>query len=153
MANWRFLGPCIGTLFLVGTQSADAFGNDDHWVSGFGQGTCESVVTHGPENQIYVACDCGSLIVPSISFMLGGDGPKGDRILLTFDGTDPEEIWITDGEITSDCHACAANFDYVLGKFRKHSSVHVRFENGLSARFSLKGASKAIGDCEAAFYK
>ncbi|MDP2738320.1 MAG: hypothetical protein Q8O82_06335 [Pseudorhodobacter sp.] len=132
---------------------ARAFGNDEHWVSGWGMGTKEAIITKGPGNQIYVACEEGSTNPSSISFMLGGDGPRGDQITLTFDETDPQDFWITNGEITSDCHACAANFDTVIELLKSHNSVHVRFENGLSTRFSLSGSGEAIGQCVAGFYR
>jgi hypothetical protein len=135
-------------LLLANTPNqALAFGNDNEWVSGFGMGVCESLIKKGPGNDIYVACDCGSGLGSTVNFTLEGNAPTGNSILLTFDGEDPEEFWISDGKITSDCHACSANFDVVLERFKKHKSVHVRFENGLSARFSLKGANAAIGEC------
>lgn len=40
--------------------SAHSFGNDDHWVSGWGQGISEAIITKGPGNQIYVTCDDGA---------------------------------------------------------------------------------------------
>ena len=134
---------------IAGT--AHAFGNDDRWVSGWGMGTKEAIVTKGPGNQIYIACEEGSLIPSSISFMLAGDGPSGTNVTLTFDNKDPEDFWISDGQIVSDCRACAANFDRAIGLMKNHASVHVRFENGLSARFSLRGSSEAIGECIAGF--
>ncbi len=66
---------------------------------------------------------------------------------LTFDNEDPENIWITDGKITSDCRACADNYERVIEKLKIHNSVHVLFENSDSARFTLKGSSSAITDC------
>lgn len=144
----------VGTILAISVNFAEpvaAFGNDDYWVSGFGQGVCESVITKGPGNQIYVACDCGSLRPSTISFMLGGESATGDQITLTFDAEDPVDIWISDGVVTSDCRACAANFDYVISRFRAHNSVFVRFENGLSTRFSLRGANDAIGECASGF--
>ena len=40
----------------IGSHYASAFGRDDKWVSGWGQGVAEAIVTHGPGNQIYVTC-------------------------------------------------------------------------------------------------
>jgi hypothetical protein len=130
---------------------ANAFGNDEHWVSGFGMGVKEAIITKGPGNQIYVACDEGSGTGSSISFMLAGNGPTGDAVTLTFDGGDPQDFWIADGQIISDCRACAATFNTVIDLFKKHQSVHVRFENGTAARFSLARSSSAIGTCSASF--
>jgi hypothetical protein len=135
----------------LATGSAHAFGNDDKWVSGWGMGTKEAIITKGPGNQIYVSCEEGSSLPSSISFMLAGDGPTGSNVTLTFDNEDPEDFWMSDGQITSDCRACAANFDRSISLLKNHSSVHVRFENGLSARFSLRGSREAIGECVAGF--
>lgn len=134
--------------------SAIAFGNDDEWVSGFGQGVCESIVTHGANNSIYVSCECGSGRPSSgITFRLAGQNPTGSSILLTFDGRAPEEISISDGRIESNCRACAATFTYVIELLRTYNSVNVRFENGDNATFTLKGSNSAIGECIADFYR
>jgi hypothetical protein len=145
------LKSCIAVLMTA--LSASAFGNDETWVSGWGQGTKEALIKKGPGNQIYVACQEGSSSPSSISFMLAGDSTKDDRVFLTFDSKDPEAIWVSNGEITSDCRACASNFDYVIERLKSHSSVHVQFTNGDATRFSLAGSTKAIGVCTASFYQ
>lgn len=134
---------------MVPAGPAGAFGNDDHWESGWGQGVAEAIITHGPGNQIYVTCNQGAAdyVGSGISFMLGGRAPTGSSVILTFDNEDPESIWISDGQITSDCRACAGNYEYVIERLKRHSSVHVLFENGDSARFSLAGSSEAITEC------
>lgn len=126
-----------------------SFGQDEQWQSGWGQGVAEAIVTRGPGNQIYVTCSDGGnpFSKTGISFMLGGRAPTGEHVTLTFDNEDPENIWITNGEITSDCRACAANYEYVIEKLKAHSSVHVLFENGDAARFTLEGSSSAITAC------
>lgn len=139
--------------FVFFASASFAFGNDDTWVSGFGQGIKEALIRKGPGNSIYVACEAGSGISSSISFTLAGKSPSGSSIVLTFDQQDPERTWVVDGRIQSDCRACAANFDHVLDNLKRHSSVHVLFENGDGARFSLAGSTKAIGDCKAGFYQ
>jgi len=128
---------------------ASALGRDDQWVSGWGQGVSEAIVKHGPGNQIYVTCNEGGNLYANtgISFMLGGRAPTGSSVTLTFDNEDPEKIWITKGEITSDCRACAGNYEYVIAKLKGHSSVHVLFENGDAARFTLRGSKKTIAEC------
>ena len=146
----KFFLPATLICFATATL---AFGNDDSWVSGWGMGTKEAVITHGPGNEIYIACDEGSNLSSSIRFMLGGDDPKGKVVTLTFDGADPEDFWLADDIISSDCHACAANFDRVIELLKSHKTVHVRFENGLSSRFTLDGSSEAIGECIAGFNK
>lgn len=139
---------------LFSTNTALAFGNDETWSSGWGMGVAESIITRGPGNQIYVTCEDGAgRDATGISFMLAGKSPSGSKIQLSFDKKDPEDYSIWDGQITSSCRACAATYDDVIAKFKKHSTVHVKFANGLSSVFSLKGASKAIGSCIADFYR
>ena len=110
---------------------AFAFGSDDHWTSGWGQGVAEAIVTRGAGNQIYVTCDEGAgRNATGISFMLVGRAPTGNSILLTFDNEDPEDYSIWDGKIKSNCRACASVYEAVIKGLKSHQSVHVRFANG-----------------------
>ncbi|PTQ92600.1 hypothetical protein C8R30_12223 [Nitrosomonas nitrosa] len=139
-------------LFAWSTETSD-----DIWRSGWGQGVSEAEVTRGSGNKIYVAClsgrewplDMGS----SISFMLAGDGPKpNSELLIIFDKKHPESFSVDKhGKITSDCRACAANFDYLIEQLKKHSSIYVRFSDGRESTFTLKGSAKAIGECPSAW--
>lgn len=139
---------------LCTSTSAMAFGSDSKWTSGWGMGVSEAIITQGPGNQIYVTCDDGAgRNATGISFMLGGDSSKGSSIQLTFDKGDPEDYSLWSGEVPSQCHACASTYDAIIQKFKAHSSVHVKFTNGLAAKFTLSGASKAIGKCVADFYR
>lgn len=148
----RWLLSAILTIAVVG--NADAFGSDDRWTAGWGQGIAEAVIGKGPGNQIYVTCDEGAgRNATGISFMLAGKAPTGAVVTLTFDNADPHDFSLWDGAIRSDCHACASTYDVVIDALKKHSSVHVRFENGDAARFTLKGSSAAIGHCIADFYR
>ena len=140
-------------LLVFLATGARAFGEDDRWSSGFGQGVCESIVTSGAGNEIYVACDCGSALPSSISFKLAGQAPTRNLVFLSFDGGPSKDISLSDGQITSDCHACAANFDYVKERLKRHSTVRVMFQNGDAASFTLRGSSSAIGECVADFWK
>lgn len=131
-----------------------AFGNDSAWVSGFGQGVAEAVITSGAGNQIYVTCGEGAgYDATGVSFTIGGDSPKGHTVILTFDGADPEQVSVWDGKIISSCHACAAAYDWTIERLKRHKRVHVMTEDGRSAAFTLKGAAKAIGSCKADFYR
>lgn len=142
-------------LFLMASpRVALAFGSDDEWTRGWGQGVAEAIITKGPGNQIYVTCDEGAgRNATGISFMLSGKAPTGSSIQLTFDGQDPRDFSIFDGWISSDCRACASNYEVVVDNFRRRNSVHVRFENGDATRFTLKGAAKAIGQCTSDAYR
>lgn len=137
--------------FLLFPSPSMAFGNDETWVGGFGQGMKEALIMKGPGNSIYVACSEGSLTPSSVRFSLAGESAAGDSIILTFDGLEPEQIWVSNGEVSSDCRACAGNFEYVIDKLKSHNSVHVLFPNGNGTRFTLNGATAAIGQCKASF--
>lgn len=144
---WKF-GFSLQVLWVAVAGHALAFGSDDRWQSGWGQGVAEAIVTRGAGNSIYVTCDDGAgRNATAISFNLRDRPPTGSRITLTFDSDDPEDVSIWDGEIKSDCRACASVYEYVIEKLRSKNSVHVRFENGDAARFTLKGSRKAIGQC------
>ena len=129
---------------------AFAFGSDDHWTSGWGQGIAEAIVTKGPGNQIYVTCgeSYGRAGHTAISFQLIGREPTGSTITLTFDGVDPQDSNLWNGRVPSDCRACEANYSAIISMLKQHQTVHVRFENGDAAKFTLKGAAKAIGQCK-----
>ena len=145
----------ILALGLVGSSYASAWStetSDKVWRSGWGQGVAEAQVTHGSGNEIYVACEDGSGRDSSISFMLAGDGPKSGEILMILDKGDPESIQVnSDGDIVSDNHVSDSTFLYVLDKFKRHNSVYIRFPDGRESTFTLKGATKAIGDCRSTF--
>lgn len=127
--------------------------SDSNWRSGWGQGVAEAEVTHGSGNTIYVACESGSGSGSSIHFMLGGDSPKpNSEVLIIFDKKHPKSFSVNKyGEITSECRACAANFDYLIEQIKKHSSAYVRFSDGRESTFTLKGSAKAIGECPSAW--
>lgn len=146
----KSLGPSIllfSTLFI---SSALA----ETWTSGFGQGVIEAQVKLGPGNSIDVACEAGyGQPITHVSFILGGAGPApNSRVMIIFDSEDPVDL-STDsvGDIDSGCRACAAQFDYLIDGFKRHKSVFVRFDTGVGARFSLKGAAKAVDGCAADF--
>lgn len=136
----------LSVLAMTGPRPQEDFGRDDRWVSGWGMGVSEAAVTHGPGNQIYVTCGEGQT---GIRFMLAGDSPNGfSTVLLTFDGEDPVGVTMKDGKIDSNCRVCAANYVMVANALRRHRSVHVRFDNGTSTRFTLNGSAEAIVECE-----
>jgi hypothetical protein len=129
--------------------------SDDIWRSGWGQGVSESEVTHGSGNRIYIACHepmfwGGS----SIAISLGGKEFPNSEILMRFDSGKLESFQ-TDkrGYIESDSRVGAAQFNYLIDKFKQHKKVYIRSHTGYESTFTLKGASKALGnDCKAGFY-
>lgn len=152
---WQLKNPTLATLAFLALVTPSVA--EDRWQSGFGQGIHEAYVEKGPGNQIYVACTAGAARPStSISFMLAGDGPPDNSLVtLTFDNETPFDIGVGEhGVLRSDCHACAASFDYVLERLKTRQSVHVRFEDGLSTTFPLADASTSIGDeCTADFWE
>lgn len=139
-------------LLLAINSAAWGFGSDERWTSGYGQGVAEAIVTKGPGNRIITTCDVGAdRNATGISFLLGGREPTGNSIVLTFDNEDPQRFSLFKGKIISNCRVCADIYQVVVEKLKKHTSVHVLFENGDAARFTLRGASKAIGKCTSDF--
>lgn len=129
--------------------------SDDKWRSGWGQGVSELQVTQGSGYSIDVIC-ASPLDFPGgskISFTVAGNSLKNGEILTIFDNEKPETFQTNEQSvIESASRVGAQNFRYLLDKFKKHSKVYVRYPDGKEATFTLKGASKAIGDdCEAAF--
>jgi len=55
------------------------------------------------------------------------------------------------GELDSESNAAASVFDYLIERLKKHVKVYVRFSDGRESTFSLRGASRAIGDCRSRF--
>jgi len=151
----KALLPAAGVAMLIAFPTSPAIAVDS-WKSGFGQGIHEAYVEKGPGNEIYVSCTAGaSRPSTSIRFMLGGYAPpENSLVTLTFDGEVPLDISVGEwGELRSDCHACAATFDFVIEKLKSKQSVHVRYPDGVSAVFPLTGSSAAIGsECIADFW-
>lgn len=126
------------------------------WRDGFGQGVLEAWVEKGPGNKISVACESGwGRPITGISFSLAGQSPApNSTVTLTFDGKDPIDVHVDEnGSISSNCRACAGWFEAVRDQLKASSSVYVRFSDGIGTRFSLRGAAKAIGECQADFWK
>lgn len=75
--SFAYMAVISATVLSFNTAHSFAFGNDEIWTSGFGQGVSEAVINKGPGNQIMVTCDSGAdRDATGISFMLGGNSPK-----------------------------------------------------------------------------
>lgn len=138
---------------MVIPSAAFSFGGDDEWNYGFGMGVKEAVVTKGPGNRIYVTC--GQPIMgrspTAIQFTLMGKTPESGDVLLTFDGDMPRSFQIWKGLINSDSRVGDAQFTTIINLLKSKSMVNVRFPDGTNATFTLKGSSKAIGECPSDF--
>lgn len=143
-----------GAAFTLTAGAAWAFGNDITWEAGGDQGVSEAIITSGAGNSIMATCDVGQdNNLTGITFEIGGTYPE-DYVILTFDGQNPEQVGLWgEGMITSSCRACAGTYDWVIERLKRHHRIHVMTKEGKSTTFSLKGATKAIGDCTADFYR
>ncbi|TPL48679.1 hypothetical protein FJ942_26335 [Mesorhizobium sp. B2-4-2] len=142
----RFL-PCVAGLSLLASQAL-AFGNDDHWVSGAGQGFDEAIITHGPGNEIMVTCNRGATNPggTGITIKIGGQEINGPLTLI-FDGS--KSVSPYSGVITTDNRASTSWYQEVMERLRSSRSVMVVVPNIDPVKFTLRGAKKAIGvPCE-----
>lgn len=135
--------PCVTGLLLVASQ-AFAFGNDDYWVSGAGQGFDEAIITHGPGNEIMVACNRGATRPggTGITIKIGGQEINGPLTML-FDGS--KSVSPYSGVITTDNRAGISWYQQVMKQLVSSHSVMVVVPNVAPVKFTLKGARKAIG--------
>lgn len=141
------LFPYVAALLLIASHAL-AFGNDDHWVSGAGQGFDEAIVTHGPGNEIMVTCNRGATNPggTGIAVKIGGQDINGPFTML-FDGS--KSVSPYSGAITTDNRAGISLYQEVLMQLRNSRSVMVVVPNIAPVKFTLKGAKKAIGaPCE-----
>ncbi len=122
---------------------------DEAWRQGSAQGIDEAWVGLGPGNQILITCEDDKSESTGMSLTLAGSPPpSSSTVVFVFEDLTTFDIGVDDqGLVTSACHACGDSFDYLLGLLKSHSAVYVRFADKRGARFSLKGAKAAIGDC------
>ncbi len=129
--------------------NATAIVPNARWTSGFGQGIHEARILNGPGNVVTVNCDFASGFGSSLVIEVQGvRPPAGSEVEMWFDGKPAETVLIDgDGEITADSHAGAANLRLVLQRMKRHRIVTIRLAGGQASSFSLRGSSRAIGDC------
>ncbi|TPI65541.1 hypothetical protein FJ420_11730 [Mesorhizobium sp. B3-1-3] len=130
--------------FVLLASEAFAFGNDDHWVSGSGQGFDEAIITHGPGNEILVTCNRGATDPggTGITIKIGGREINGPLTML-FDGS--KSVSPYTGVITTDNRAGISWYQEVMKQLVSSRSVMVVIPSIAPVRFSLRGAKKAIG--------
>lgn len=144
----------LGSAILATLLATPAFAQE--WQSAFGQGAKEATVTLGPGNMVRVSCTGGFVRpITGVSFLLAGEEPPANSIVsVIIDGNDPLEVPINDERhLGSNTHVEADWFETVVEGLKSGTSVYVRYPNATGARFSLKGASDAIGDCPADFWR
>lgn len=139
-------------LFTTFASSAAAEG----WLSGYGQGATEAWVELGPGNRIDISCTGGfSHAITGVSFTLAGQPPAANStVLLIVDDHDPMEVPInSEQELGSNNRVEALWFEAVRDALKGGDSAYVRFADGTGARFPLSGSGKAIGECQADFWR
>ncbi|TIO04405.1 hypothetical protein [Mesorhizobium sp.] len=140
-------------MLLIIASQAFAFGNDDHWVSGSGQGFDEAIITHGPGNEIMVTCNRGATNPggTGITIKIGGQEINGPLTLI-FDGS--KSLSPYTGVITTDIRAGISWYQEVMKQLRSSRSVRVVVPNIDPVKFTLKGARAAIGaPCEPGLWR
>lgn len=126
-------------LVLIVTNTTNA---EEVWKSGWGQGVSEYSVSNGPGNEFYIACSEDSTnIMPMI---IGDSAPPKSNISIIIDADEYEFGTDEKGHIPTDCHFCSDNFEALWNAIRKGQHMLVKFEDGRSSKFSLKGAGKAM---------
>lgn len=129
------------TFVLLLLLSVPAFAEEE-WKAGFGQGTNEYFVDNGPGNRFYIACgEENTSIMPTI---IGESPPSGTTVSIIIDADEYDMGTDANGYIPTDCHVCGDNFDALWTALRKGHYMLVKFADGRSSKFSLKGASRAM---------
>ncbi|RWB61871.1 MAG: hypothetical protein EOQ48_14070 [Mesorhizobium sp.] len=149
-----FARALMGTaMLLMIANQAFAFGNDDHWVSGSGQGFDEAIITHGPGNEILVTCNRGATNPGGTGITIKiADQEINGPLTLIFDGS--KSLSPYTGVITTDNRAGISWYQEVMKQLRSSRSVSVVVPNIDPVEFTLKGARAAIGaPCEPTLWR
>ncbi|WP_282045942.1 peptidoglycan-binding protein [Roseibium album] len=137
------------------SNARPAYDPNARWGSYTGQGIREASVTSGPQNQLLLACDLGASPFgagSSLSIEVGGDkAPAGSTGTMAFDGGQPIPVHFdADNSVqVENSNASIGQFNFIVSSLKRHSTVLVSLPNGKQARFSLRGSSRAIGNCPA----
>ncbi len=134
---------------LVACVASRTIAAEGRWSSDAGDGFRQARVAAGPGNEIVVTCDTGGGAGNAIEVFVGGATPaSGSLVSIIFDRAGPEEVLIDgEGSITTDSRETVGTFIGVIDGLKRHNRVTLRLADGREAVFSLKGSSKAIGDC------
>ncbi|WP_035898767.1 peptidoglycan-binding protein [Labrenzia sp. DG1229] len=137
------------------SNARPAYDPNARWGSYTGQGIREASVTSGPQNQLLLACDPGASPFgagSSLSIEIGGDkAPGGSTGTMAFDGGQPIPVHFNaDNSVqVENSNASIGQFNFIVSSLKRHSTVLVSLPNGKQVRFSLRGSSRAIGNCPA----
>lgn len=137
------------------SSARPAYDPNARWGAYTGQGIREASVTSGPQNQLLLACDLGgspSRMGSSLSVEIsGGKAPAGSTGTLAFDGGQPIPVTFNSENAihVENTSASIGQFNFIVASLKRHNTVLVRLPNGEQARFSLRGSSRAIGNCPA----
>lgn len=138
----------ISVMAIFAASQAHA---EDGWARYMESEAVEAVVTNG-DSSILVAC---GYQIGFIEFRIENQKAPGQGVTLLFDDLPPKVYQIdSDGRIDSRSRVDVGWFESALLSLKSHNRVTVRFEDGLSKTFALKGSSKAItADCTPVYYQ
>jgi hypothetical protein len=120
---------------------AQAFGEHDTWISGWGQGSAEYIILGKGQSQLYLACGDGSKSATLIFTDRNGHDvsmDSGKRLLLKIDDADAVDISDTNS------HAGDGSITWVWNHLRTGKQVIVSGENVRPATFTLNGAGQVL---------
>ncbi|MFJ3264843.1 hypothetical protein ACIP8G_18430 [Serratia liquefaciens] len=134
----------IGVICCGLTVSAWAFGEVNHWSSGWGQGTTEYVVKGKGQSQLYIGCNPDKAMFVMFTDPTGQSVDNYDALIQTktffvsVDGGEP----IAFNEMVS--HVGTDNVATAWEALRNSKTVTVSGTGLQSTRFTLNGAGKVL---------
>ena len=135
----------LSTLVLAGSLlplMAQAFGNQNTWSSGWGQGVSEIVIKGKGQSQLYLSCeDYGSQPATVIFTDANGHEVSMDEdknLQVSIDGGESIDISESDSRVGSN------NLVLAWAQLRKGKQVSVTGDGVKPATFTLAGAAKVL---------
>ncbi len=135
----------LSTLVLAGSLlplMAQAFGNQNTWSSGWGQGVSEFVIKGKGQSQLYLSCeDYGSQPATVIFTDANGHEVSMDEdknLQVSIDGGESIDISESDSRVGSN------NLVLAWAQLRKGKQVSVTGDGVKPATFTLAGAAKVL---------
>jgi hypothetical protein len=150
--------PAAMLLMFLNSANADWGKQFQDWFVGESKGSQTHSVGHDRPNNIFIDCNFGADPIggADISIQISNSPDSNSDVSFVFDGQETKVR--TDGSglitvrLTNDdgdrldapCPACSAEFRRIWYGLRTAKSLIVRFSDGRSAQFSLKGAAQAF---------